>query len=312
VTSGVPADGLVVVDKPAGITSHDVVSRVRRLAGTRKVGHAGTLDPMATGVLVLGVNRATRLLGHLMLTEKGYDATIRLGVATTTDDAEGEVVSTSSTSGVTEAAVRAALAEFVGDIEQVPTAVSAIKVDGKRAYARVRDGETVELKARPVTIHELVVIGFETVAAQPHFETGPERALLSASPQPAVVDVRISVRCSSGTYIRAIARDLGAALGVGGHLTELRRTAVGPYTLGHARTLEQLGEEFELLPIAEAARAAFPAYELDAEQAQAVRYGRPLDIEADVVTGVFDPDGAFLALYEAKDGLARPVAVFVG
>ena len=139
------------------MTSHDVVARVRRLAGTRKVGHAGTLDPMATGVLVLGVNRATRLLGHLMLTEKAYDATVRLGVATTTDDAEGEVAATASTGGLDEAAVRAALAEFVGDIEQVPTAVSAIKVDGKRAYQRVRDGEEVELKARPVTVHELVV-----------------------------------------------------------------------------------------------------------------------------------------------------------
>src|SRR5687768_7573279 len=177
--------GLVIVDKAAGMTSHDVVARVRRLAGTRKVGHAGTLDPMATGVLVLGVDRATRLLGHLMLTEKAYDATIRLGVATTTDDAEGEVVATRATDHVDADVVRAELARFVGDIDQVPTAVSAIKVDGKRAYARVRDGEQVELKARPVTIHELVV----------HEVSLPE--------------VTVSVRCSSGTYIRAIARDLG-------------------------------------------------------------------------------------------------------
>ena len=291
------AAGLVVVDKPGGMTSHDVVSRVRRLAGTRKVGHAGTLDPMATGVLVLGVNRATRLLGHLMLTEKAYDATIRLGVATTTDDAEGETTAVASAAGLDEATVRATLAEFVGDIEQVPTAVSAIKVDGKRAYQRVRDGEDVELKARPVTIHDLVV-------------TGLRRAVAEGSPTD-VLDVDVSVRCSSGTYIRAIARDLGARLGVGGHLTALRRTAVGPYDLGAAHTLDELGERFTLMPIAEAARAAFPAGELDEEQAADVRVGRSLQLAVDGITAVFAPDGEFLALYEPRDGTARAVAVFV-
>ena len=285
------ASGLVVVDKPAGLTSHDVVSRVRRLAGTRKVGHAGTLDPMATGVLVLGVNRATRLLGHLMLTEKAYDATVRLGVATTTDDAEGEVIETASTAGLDETAVRAALTGFVGGIEQVPTAVSAIKVDGKRAYQRVRDGEDVQLKARPVTVHELVVHDVRREGDH--------------------LDVAISVRCSSGTYIRAIARDLGARLGVGGHLTALRRTAVGPYDLGTARTLDQLGEKFALMPIAEAARRAFPARELDEAHAADVRVGRPLDLAVDGVTAVFDPAGEFLALYEPRNGAAKPVAVFV-
>ncbi len=281
--------GLVVVDKSAGMTSHDVVARVRRLAGTRKVGHAGTLDPMATGVLVLGVERATRLLGHLMLTEKAYDATIRLGVATTTDDAEGEVLATYPTDGVDPDDVRAELARFVGDIEQVPTAVSAIKVDGKRAYARVRDGEQVELKARPVTIHELVV----------HDVALPE--------------VRISVRCSSGTYIRAIARDLGAALGVGGHLTALRRTAVGPFDLAVARTLDQHGEELAAVPIADAARSSFPAVDLDEEQAADVRVGRSLDLTlaGEGPHAVFAPDGTFLALYEQRDARARPVAVFV-
>jgi tRNA pseudouridine55 synthase len=181
----VTVPGLVVVDKPAGITSHDVVARVRRLAGTRKVGHAGTLDPMATGVLVLGVDRATRLLGHLMLTEKQYDATIRLGVTTTTDDAEGEVVDTAEATALDAIGpeqVRAALAAYVGEIEQVPTAVSAIKIDGKRAYQRVRDGEEVVIPARQVTVHDLTV----------HEVAGSE--------------VRVSVRCSSGTYIRAIAR----------------------------------------------------------------------------------------------------------
>ena len=284
--------GLVVVDKAGGMTSHDVVSRVRRLAGTRKVGHAGTLDPMATGVLVLGVNRATRLLGHLMLTEKAYDATIRLGVATTTDDAEGEVVATAAVGGLGEPEVRAAAAEFVGDLQQVPTAVSAIKVDGKRAYQRVRDGEAVELKARPVTVHELVV--HDVRSAGEH------------------LDLDVSVRCSSGTYIRAIAHDLGARLGVGGHLTALRRTAVGPYDLAAAATLEELADDFRMMPIAEAARAAFPALELDDRQAGDVRVGRALDLELAALSAVFAPDGEFLALYEPRGGVARPVAVFTG
>ncbi len=282
--------GLVVVDKDAGMTSHDVVSRVRRLAGTRKVGHAGTLDPMATGVLVLGLNRATRLLGHLMLTEKVYDATILLGATTTTDDAEGEITATYPVDGLTDAAIRDALGAFVGEIDQVPTAVSAIKVDGKRAYQRVRDGEEVELKARRVTIHELTVTGIR----------GPE--------------VDISVRCSSGTYIRAIARDLGAALGVGGHLTALRRTAVGRFDLEQAKTLEELGDELTLVPIADAARATFPAVDLDEEQAAAVRVGRPLRTQLPGAGehAVFAPDGEFLALYEPTETGARPVAVFVG
>jgi tRNA pseudouridine55 synthase len=287
--------GLVVVDKPAGITSHDVVARVRRLAGTRKVGHAGTLDPMATGVLVLGVDRATRLLGHLMLTEKAYAATVRLGVSTGTDDAEGEVSATPGAAGVDEQQVRDGLTGFVGDIEQVPTAVSAIKVDGKRAYQRVRDGEQVELEARPVTIHELVVHDVRRSSVE-----GLE-----------VLDADITMRCSSGTYVRAVARDAGALLGTGGHLTALRRTAVGPYDLAVARTLDDLAEEFAVLPLAVAARAAFPAVDLDAQQARDVRVGRPLDLPLDTLTGVFDPDGEFLALYEPREGRARPVAVFV-
>jgi tRNA pseudouridine55 synthase len=297
----VTESGLVVVDKPGAITSHGVVSRVRRLAGTRKVGHAGTLDPMATGVLVLGINRATRLLGHLMLTEKAYDATVRLGVSTTTDDAEGEPLAVVPAGHLSEAAVREAVEQFVGEIEQVPTAVSAIKVDGKRAYQRVRAGEDVQLEARPVTVHELVVHDVTVVPAA------------SAGEAPAL-DVRISVRCSSGTYIRAIARDLGAVLGVGGHLTELRRTAVGPFDLPAARTLDQLEDEFTMVPIADAARAAFPAYELDAEQAASVRVGRALPLGLPGLTAVFAPDGEFLALYEPVEGSGpdRPVAVFTG
>ncbi len=281
--------GLVVVDKPGGMTSHDVVARVRRLAGTRKVGHAGTLDPMATGVLVLGTNRATRLLGHLMLTEKSYAATMRLGVTTTTDDAEGDVVETTDVE-VSADRVREVLSGFVGELDQVPSAVSAIKVDGRRAYDRVRAGEDVQLEPRRVTILELSV-----------------RDVRGA-------DVDLDVRCSSGTYVRAIARDAGAALGVGGHLTALRRTAVGPFDLAQARTLDQLTEAFEVVPIAEAARRAFPAYDLDEVQAQAVRYGRALDVDLghEGEVAVFDPADEFLALYRQHGPLARPTAVFVG
>ncbi len=284
-----PTSGLVVVDKSGGMTSHDVVSRVRRLAGTRKVGHAGTLDPMATGVLVLGVNRATRMLGHLILTDKSYDATVRLGESTTTDDAEGEVTASASTEGVTDAAVREALAGLVGEIQQVPSSVSAIKVDGKRAYDRVRAGEQVELAPRSVRIDEIRVHGVD----------GP--------------DVRLSVRCSSGTFIRAIARDLGALLGTGGHLTALRRTAVGRFALDQARTLEQLEGEFEILGMTEAARATFPAYELDEPQAFDVGFGRKLEIDLghDGPVALFAPDGDFLALYEQDGDNARAVAVFV-
>jgi len=287
-------DGLLVVDKPAGWTSHDVVGRVRRLAQTRKVGHAGTLDPMATGVLLLGVGRATRLLGHLVLTEKTYEATIRLGVSTTTDDAEGEVVEIRSAGGVTEAAVRDMLRGFVGGLLQVPTAVSAIKVDGKRAYVRVRAGEQVELKARPVTVHELVVhdLGVAEVDR---------------------LDVRVSLRCSSGTYVRAIARDLGAALGVGGHLTALRRTAVGPFGLDVARTLTELGEVMSSVPLAVAARKSFPAVDLDDERAGDVRVGRRLTVDLGEAgpVALFDPDGEFLALYEQRGEVAVATAVFV-
>lgn len=283
--------GLVVVDKPAGVTSHDVVSRVRRLAGTRKVGHAGTLDPMATGVLVLGVNRATRLLGHLTLTEKAYDATIRLGAATTTDDAEGEVVSTTPAGGLDEQWIRTTLGGYVGDIEQVPTTVSAIKVDGRRAHRRVRDGEEVRLAARPVTIHELVVHAVR--------HTGD------------ATDVDVSVRCSSGTYIRAIARDLGVELGVGGHLVALRRTAVGRFDLDQAHTLAQLERELTMIPIAEAARAVFPSRDLGPAQAGDVRHGRQIDVHLEGLTALFGPDGEFLALYEPSRGTTRAVAVFV-
>jgi tRNA pseudouridine55 synthase len=281
----------VVVDKPAGLTSHDVVARVRRLAGTRKVGHAGTLDPMATGVLVLGVGRATRLLGQLMLTDKRYDATIRLGRSTTTDDAEGEPTGGSDASGLGEARVRAALEGFVGDLQQVPTRVSAIKVDGRRAHRLVREGADVALAARPVTVHELDVHAFRPGSS---------------------AEVDVSLRCSSGTYVRAIARDLGEALGVGGHLSALRRTAVGGFGLARTRTLEQLEDEFALVPLADAARASFAAVDLDEGQARDVRFGRRLALPLAGLTALFAPDGEFLALYEPDGDAARAVAVFVG
>jgi tRNA pseudouridine55 synthase len=285
-----PPAGLVVVDKPGGMTSHDVVARVRRLAGTRKVGHAGTLDPMATGVLVLGIGRATRLLGHLTLTDKAYDATVRLGVTTTTDDAEGEVLAEHDAGGVGEDEVRSVLAGMVGEIDQVPSAVSAVKVDGRRAYQRVRAGEDVDLPARRVRIDAIEV----TRLALPELD--------------------LSVRCSSGTYVRAIARDLGAALGVGAHLTALRRTAVGPFTLAGARPLDALADDLGLLPIDAAARAAFPVVDLGAQDAAAVRVGRPLALvlPSPGPVALFGPDGAFLALYQQRGAVAAAVAVFTG
>ena len=283
--------GLVVVDKPGGMTSHDVVSRVRRLAGTRKVGHAGTLDPMATGVLVLGVERATRLLGHLTLTEKAYDATVRLGVATTTDDAEGDATATVPTAALDEASVRDAAARFVGELEQVPSAVSAIKVDGRRAYARVRAGEEVELAARRVTVHELVVHDVRL---------GDD-----------VVDVDLRVRCSSGTYIRAIARDLGAALGVGGHLTALRRTRVGPYGVDVARTLEELAAQPRLgADLDEVVASVFSHRTVDSQQAWVLAHGGSLPAVGLTAThAAIDPDGHAIALLTERDGHARPVLV---
>ncbi len=288
-----PASGLVVVDKPAGWTSHDVVARTRRLADTRKVGHAGTLDPMATGVLLLGFGRATRLLGHLQLADKEYEATIRLGESTVTDDAEGEVTATADASHLSREQIELAMTPLTGEIQQVPTAVSAIKVDGKRAYARVRAGEDVKLEPRVVTVSV--------------FEAQNVRR--SAT----VTDVDVRVACSTGTYVRALARDLGAALGVGGHLTMLRRTRVGRFTLADATTLEQLESEFTFIPLPEAVRTTFPTLILDEPDAQSVRHGRALtavDLGAPGPVALFAPDGTFLALYEQRGDTARAVAVF--
>jgi len=299
------ADGFLVVDKPAGWTSHDVVGRCRRLAGTRKVGHAGTLDPMATGVLVVGVGRATKLLTYVVGADKAYDATVRLGISTTTDDAEGEP---SASAGVGRGLDRAALdrevAALTGDVQQVPSTVSAIKVDGRRAYARARAGEDVELAARPVTVST-----FDVVAVRES----------SAGGVP-VVDVDVRVVVSSGTYVRALARDLGAALGVGGHLTALRRTRVGGYTVAGARTLEELERQADAdgvlatVPLAEAARSTFAVREITAAEARALAYGQWIQPSALPGTvAALAPDGTLVALLEDTtrrgERLAKPVLV---
>lgn len=284
------ADGLIVVDKPGGMTSHDVVARIRRLARTRRVGHGGTLDPMATGVLVIGVGRATRLLTYVIGAGKSYAATIRLGQATVTDDAEGDVIATTATAGVTDDAVRAALAALTGEIDQVPSAVSAIKVNGERAYKRVRDGESVDLPARRVTVSRLDVLAIRRDT-------------------PDVVDVDVDVTCSSGTYIRAVARDAGLALGVGGHLTALRRTAVGGFALAEAATLAQLEQrapEVVNLPLDAAAARFFPRRDATAEEARTLSHGGPLAPAG--IAGpyaVFDPAGGLIAIVSERDGRAR-------
>jgi tRNA pseudouridine55 synthase len=295
--------GLVIVDKPGGMTSHDVVARVRRLAGTRKVGHAGTLDPMATGVLVIGVEKATRLLGYLTLTQKEYAATIRLGQSTTTDDAEGELITTPPAPGVraadlTPAQLAAAVANLTGEIQQVPPQVSAIKVGGQRAYKLTRAGAAPELKPRPVTVFQFSVMALRR-----------EGDLL---------DLDATVRCSSGTYIRALARDLGAALGTGGHLTSLRRTRVGGYGLEQARTLDQLAERFEVLPLAQAASAEFGVRNLSEDEAHRLANGGRLTATEATGAGVasgtpiaaYAPDGTLVALIAQESGQARPLVVF--
>jgi tRNA pseudouridine55 synthase len=287
------SDSLVVIDKPSGMTSHDVVARVRRLAGTRKVGHAGTLDPMATGVLLVGIERTTRLLGHLALADKAYAATIRLGVATVTDDADGEVTSTVDASVVTQDAVERELESMRGDILQRPSSVSAIKVDGVRSYTRVREGEDVDLPARPVTVSRLEVLSLRR-------------------DQPGVVDVDVIVECSTGTYVRALARDLGDSLGVGGHLTVLRRTRVGAFGLDVARSLDELEESFVAVPLDDVVRALFEPVDVDEATADRVLHGGrlPTALAPGDRAGLFGPDGQVLSVAESRDGHLVPLVVF--
>ncbi|WP_017584938.1 tRNA pseudouridine(55) synthase TruB [Nocardiopsis ganjiahuensis] len=285
--------GVVVVDKPADWTSHDVVAKTRGLARTRRVGHAGTLDPMATGVLVLGIEKGTKLLGHLTLTEKTYEATIRLGLVTNTDDAEGEPGARVDASAVADADVHAAVAKLTGPIQQVPPQVSAIKVDGKRAYKSAREGKEVALKARPVTISQFDVTEIRRT---------PD----------GFVDVDAVITGSSGTYIRSLARDMGADLSVGGHLTALRRTRVGPYDLSQARTLDQLAEEFTQVPLAQAVAAAFPVRTMDEAETRAIRHGNRISESSlgEGPVGLFAPDGTVIALGENRPGHMKPVVVF--
>ncbi len=280
------------MDKPAGMTSHDVVGRLRRFAKTRRVGHGGTLDPMATGVLVLGVERGTKLLTYVIGSRKGYAGTIRLGQSTITDDAEGDLTAETPAGGVSDEDIRAGLAKLTGPIQQVPTAVSAIKVNGVRSYAKVRAGEEVELAARPVTVYRL--------------DVGEIRR------SPGLVDVDVEVECSSGTYIRAIARDLGADLGVGGHLTALRRTAVGGFTLAEARTLAELEELADpvTIDLNTAAERLFRRRDLDAGQAKVISHGGPIDAAGIVGPyAVFGPEGDVLAIMVEQGKKAKPELV---
>jgi tRNA pseudouridine55 synthase len=334
--------GLIIVDKPTGMTSHDVVARMRRVAHTRRVGHAGTLDPMATGVLVIGIEKATRLLGHLTLTQKTYEATIRLGQSTTTDDAEGQRTGGNPASDVSAEALEEEIAKLTGEILQVPSSVSAIKVNGERAYKLTRAGKAPELAARPVTVYEFTVTAIR--------------------PAGDYLDLDATIRCSSGTYIRALARDLGTALATGGHLTALRRTAVGPYTLTQAHTLKDLEAQdhnqsservrltptpqpnppasgasapgaavpgtsaVPVIPLAEAAAAAFPRLDLTAEEARRLAQGARIPLthlksmppwptalnHRDAPLAAFAPDGTLVAVVTVQGGLLRSLAVFAG
>ncbi|MGI9196430.1 MAG: tRNA pseudouridine(55) synthase TruB [Candidatus Nanopelagicales bacterium] len=285
--------GVLVVDKPAGLTSHSAVARVRRALGVRRVGHAGTLDPDATGVLVLGIGPATRLLGYLSGDDKDYSSRIVLGLATTTDDASGEVLSESDASGLTREALERALEGLRGDIMQRPSAVSAVKVDGRRAYDRVRAGEDVELPPRPVTIRALTLVGMDR--------------------EDSVAVIDIAVTCSAGTYIRALARDLGDALGVGGHVRTLRRTRSGAFSLADAVPLDAVEDGGVLLESGDAARRSMPHVEIDREQADLARHGVQIEWpEAAPASGVvaFLHDDALVGLAERSGARAMWRTVF--
>jgi tRNA pseudouridine55 synthase len=289
--------GFLLVDKPAGMTSHDVVARSRRIFATRKIGHAGTLDPMATGVLILGVNAGTRLLGHLSLSDKSYVGAIRLGAASSTDDREGELGPVSDSSHVSPEAIEGVLVTLRGDIMQRPSSVSAIKIDGQRAHARVRDGQLVEIPERKVSVHQLDVVGITTVGE--------------------FMDIDVCTRVSSGTYIRALARDLGESLGVGGHLTSLRRTSIGPFkeeSCHNLEDLEALSDPWSaVLPLADIAKMILPVFTLTCEQSSAVRMGQRISWPegfTDPVIALIDSEGELAALSEKRDSSCSYIAVF--
>ncbi|MET0297181.1 MAG: tRNA pseudouridine(55) synthase TruB [Microbacterium sp.] len=281
-----PAAGILLVDKAGGMTSHDVVSRARKALGTRKIGHAGTLDPMATGLLVLGVEAATRLLTFIVGLDKTYEATIRLGVTTDSDDADGEVVTTTDAGDVTDAAITAAIEPLTGRISQVPSTVSAIKIDGRRAYDLARAGEEVVLKAREVTVSRFDV-----------------RGIRRASDGSATIDLDVVVDCSSGTYIRALARDLGAALGVGGHLTALRRTRIGPFAVDDAVAGDAMTDA-ALLDPARVAADVLGAIDVTADEARDLRHGKRLPGAAPraaaLPVAAIAPDGSLVGILEKR------------
>ncbi|KAA8958344.1 tRNA pseudouridine(55) synthase TruB [Mycobacterium sp.] len=283
--------GIIIVDKPGGLSSHDVVTRCRRIFATRKVGHAGTLDPMATGVLVIGIDRATKILGLITETAKSYAATIRLGQSTSTEDAQGELLHQVSAGHLTEADIAGAISGLRGEIMQVPSAVSAVKVGGRRAYRLARAGRPVELAARPVRIDR-----FDVVSARRHGQ---------------FVDLDVEVDCSSGTYIRALARDLGDLLGVGGHLRALRRTRVGRFGLDLARTLDELAEQPELsLSLDQACLQMFPRRNLTADEVDAAAHGRALTPAGiDGIYAASAPDGRVIALLRDEGPRTRSVVV---
>jgi tRNA pseudouridine55 synthase len=286
------SSGLVFIDKPQGWTSHDIVAKLRGIAGTRRVGHAGTLDPMATGLLVIGVDAGTKLLTFLVGANKTYEARIRLGANTITDDAEGDIISTADASGITKEQIESAINSLRGEIMQVPSSVSAIKIDGERAYAKVRGGDEVKLAARPVTIHK-----FE-ITSDPIVVDG-------------FVDFDAVIECSSGTYIRALARDLGAALEVGGHLTVLRRTKVGQYSVTDAQSMDGLTREsLRITPLAEAALSNFEKFELDDQAVTDLRHGKKLSaaITSSLAAAVFGNE--LVAMVEPVGEKLKSVVVF--
>jgi len=318
--------GLLLVDKPSGCTSHDVVGRLRRVLRTRRIGHAGTLDPMATGLLVLAVDRSTKLLGHLALTDKTYLATIRLGQRTDSDDADGVVIASHRVDGVTEDAIHAGIDALTGPLMQVPSSVSAIKVDGRRAYDRVRSGETVELAARPIVVSRFEILAgprLEQVSPEPAAFPALEVAAVGdlrsdADPRISVMDIDVAVDCTTGTYVRSLARDLGAALGVGGHLSRLRRTRVGPFTVD--RSVDVFGADptitpafaddiaARIIPAASAVQAAFATRSVGAELVEDLRHGRPVPAAGiDGTYGVLDGSGSLVALVTEQGTTARSV-----
>ncbi len=284
--------GLVFIDKPAGWTSHDIVAKLRGIAGTRRVGHAGTLDPMATGLLVLGVDAGTKLLTFLVGSNKTYEARIRLGASTITDDAEGEITATHDASGITRAQIEGVLEKLRGEIMQVPSSVSAIKIDGERAYAKVRGGDEVKLAARPITIHKFEITSNPTPVA-------------------GLLDFDAVIECSSGTYIRALARDLGAALGVGGHLTALRRTKVGDYHVDAAQQMDGLNREnLRITPLAEAAIANFEKFELSAQQEVDLRHGKKIEGSLNSPVSAAVRGQTLVAMIESAGSKLKSVVVF--